>query len=171
MSTLASQITGFSIVYSTAGSGAHQRIHKSSVSMAFVWGIYRWPVNSLHKRPVTRKMFSFDDVIMIHWMAIKKCVIVDHGHIYRRDGNNCYVSVVWKEHPSCLVNVYAADAVRRSLDDNWPFKMYIFRTKQAHCYARRYPLWPYTPRKTEKRVWSGSDINMPVLHWFWNIMD
>ena len=27
-------------------------------------GNYRWPVNSSHKRPVTRKMFPFDDVIM-----------------------------------------------------------------------------------------------------------
>ena len=28
-------------------------------------GIYRWPVNSPYKLPVTRKMFSFDDIIMI----------------------------------------------------------------------------------------------------------
>ena len=27
-------------------------------------GIHRWPVNSPHKRPVTWKMFPFDDVIM-----------------------------------------------------------------------------------------------------------
>ena len=27
-------------------------------------GIHRWPVNSPHKGPVTRKMFPFDDVIM-----------------------------------------------------------------------------------------------------------
>ena len=27
-------------------------------------GIHRWPVNSPHKGPVTRKMFLFDDVIM-----------------------------------------------------------------------------------------------------------
>ena len=27
-------------------------------------GIHRWPVNSPHKWPVTRKMFPFDDVIM-----------------------------------------------------------------------------------------------------------
>ena len=27
-------------------------------------GIHRWPVNSPHKRPVTRKIFPFDDVIM-----------------------------------------------------------------------------------------------------------
>ena len=32
--------------------------------MAFVRGIHRWPVNSPHKWPVTRKMISFDDVIM-----------------------------------------------------------------------------------------------------------
>ena len=39
--------------------------HQSSASLAFVWGIHCWPVNSTHKGPVTRKMFSFDDVIMI----------------------------------------------------------------------------------------------------------
>ena len=38
---------------------------QSSASMDFVRGIHRWPVNSPHKRPVTRKMFPFDDVIMI----------------------------------------------------------------------------------------------------------
>ena len=32
--------------------------------IGFVWGIYRWPVNSLHKGPVTRKMFPCDDVAM-----------------------------------------------------------------------------------------------------------
>ena len=30
----------------------------------FVRGIHRWPVNSPHKWPVSRKMFPFDDVIM-----------------------------------------------------------------------------------------------------------
>ena len=30
-----------------------------------MWGIHRGPVNSPHKRPLTRKMFPFDDVIMI----------------------------------------------------------------------------------------------------------
>ena len=37
---------------------------QSSESLAFVPGIHRWPVNSPYKGPVTRKMFSFDDVIM-----------------------------------------------------------------------------------------------------------
>ena len=31
-----------------------------------MWGIHRRPVNSPHKWPVTRKMFPFDDVIMVN---------------------------------------------------------------------------------------------------------
>ena len=64
MSTTASQIASLTMVYSSVYSGADQRKHQSSASQAFVWGIHRWPVNSPHKWPVTRKMFPFDDVIM-----------------------------------------------------------------------------------------------------------
>ena len=65
MSTIASQITSLTIVYSTVYSDADQRKHQSSASLAFVWGIHRGPVNSPHKWPVTRKMFPFEDVIMV----------------------------------------------------------------------------------------------------------
>ena len=65
MSVMASQITSLAIVYSTVYSGADQRKHQSSASLAFVRGIHRWPVNSPHKGPVTRKMFLFDNAIMI----------------------------------------------------------------------------------------------------------
>ena len=65
MSTMASQITSLTIVYSTIYSGTNQRKHQSSTSLAFVRGIHRSPVNSPHKGLVTRKMFSFDDAIMI----------------------------------------------------------------------------------------------------------
>ena len=64
MGAMASQITSLAIVYPTVYSGADQRKHQSSASVAFVWGIHRGPVNSPHKWPVTRKMFPFDDVIM-----------------------------------------------------------------------------------------------------------
>ena len=64
MGTMASQITSLIIVYSTVYSGADQRKHQSSASLASVRGIHRGPVNSPHKWPVTRKMFPFDDVIM-----------------------------------------------------------------------------------------------------------
>ena len=49
MSLMASQITSLTIVYSTVYSGADQRKHQSSASLAFVRGI--------HRGPVTRKMF------------------------------------------------------------------------------------------------------------------
>ena len=64
MSGMASQITSFTIVYSTVYPGADQRKHESPASLAFVRGIHRGPVNSPHKWPVTRKLFPFDDVIM-----------------------------------------------------------------------------------------------------------
>ena len=67
MGAMVSQITSLTIVHSTVHSGADQRIHQSTASLAFVRGIHRWPVNSLHKWPVTRRMFPFDDVIILEW--------------------------------------------------------------------------------------------------------
>ena len=64
MGAMAFQITSLTIVYLTVYSGADQRKYQNSASLAFVRGIHRWPVNSPHKWPVTRKMFPFDDVIM-----------------------------------------------------------------------------------------------------------
>ena len=64
MGSMASQITSLTIVYSAVYSGADQRKHHSSASLAFVRGIHRGPVTSPHKWPVTRKMFPFDDVII-----------------------------------------------------------------------------------------------------------
>ena len=64
MSAMASQITSLTIVYSNVYSGTDQKKYQSSSSLAFVRGIHRWPVNSPHKGPVTRKMFPFDNVIM-----------------------------------------------------------------------------------------------------------
>ena len=71
---MVSEITSLTSVYSTFYSGAGQRQHQSSVSLAFERGIHRWPVkstvNSMHKGPVMRKMFPFDDII--------KCNLVTH---------------------------------------------------------------------------------------------
>ena len=67
--TVASQITSLTIVYSTICSHADQRKHQSAVSLAFVRGIHRWPVNSSHKGPGTRKIFPWDDVLMFKLLA------------------------------------------------------------------------------------------------------
>ena len=57
--------------------------HQSSVSLPFVQGIHRWPVNSPHKRSVTRKMFPFDDVIMncMSFSVPMKWALADMGKL------------------------------------------------------------------------------------------
>ena len=64
MTAMASQITSLTIVYSNFFHGQIKESIKAPASLAFVRGIHRWPMNSPHKGPVTRKIFQFDDVIM-----------------------------------------------------------------------------------------------------------
>ena len=75
MGDKASQITNLAIVYSIVYSDADQRKHQSSALLDFVRGIHGGPVNSPHKWPVTRKMFPFDDVIMLLDHAVHRSVI------------------------------------------------------------------------------------------------
>ena len=70
MGVRAFQITSLMIVYSTVYSDADQRKHQSSAFLVFVRRIHRWPVNSPHKRPVTRKMVPFNHVIMLILLPI-----------------------------------------------------------------------------------------------------
>ena len=85
---MAPQITCVSIVCSTVGSGADQRIHQSSASLAFVRGIPRGPMNSPHKRPVMRKRFPFDDVVM-QWIS-KQITCTNSLHIFIFTTGNFY---------------------------------------------------------------------------------
>ena len=83
MSAMAPQITSLMIVYSIVYWDADQRKHQSSASLAFVWGIHRWPVNSPHKGPVTRKMFPFGDVIMsyISFITVEDALMSLFAHV------------------------------------------------------------------------------------------
>ena len=81
LGAMASQITSIKIAYSTVYSGADQRKHQSSASLAFVRGIHRSLLNSPHKGPVTRKIFPFDDVIIITW--------TNDGPVYRHIHASC----------------------------------------------------------------------------------
>ena len=89
MGVMASQITSLTIVYSTFDSGADQRKHQSSTSLAFVRGIHRW-VNSPHKGPITWKMFPFDDVIM--------CFL---NHRLSVPYTECHLPYI-----SCIINIF-----------------------------------------------------------------
>ena len=109
MGTVASQITSLMIVYSTVYSDADQRKHQSSASLAFVWEI-RWPVNSPHKWPLTRKMFPFDDVI-------KK---LDDGSAMTRRSRHLISGAYCIAHPSWPKSV---------LFTNWHFRNWYFKIK------------------------------------------
>ena len=100
MGVMASQITSFTIIYSTIHSGTDQRKHQSSASLAFVRIIHRWPVNSLHKGPVTRNMFSFEDVIMFCICALCNRSIDDKSALFLvmdrcRIGDTSYLNQGW----------------------------------------------------------------------------
>ena len=66
MSTKASKITSQSTRLCTQPFiRAQIKKYQSSASLAFARGIHRWLMNSPHKWSVMRKMFPFDDVIML----------------------------------------------------------------------------------------------------------
>ena len=87
MGAMATEITNLTIVYSTVYSGTDERKHQRTASLAFVLLINRWPVNSLHKSQVTRKMFPLDNVIISHIM---------------HQNTRFQISI----HPLCLVSIY-----------------------------------------------------------------
>ena len=96
MTMLASQITSLAVVYSIVYSGVDQRKHQSSASLAFVREIHRGPVNFPQKWPVTRKIFPFDDVIMLAIGLRHDCLgankttlkLVDKIYRYRTTGKH-----------------------------------------------------------------------------------
>ena len=67
MGAIAHQITSPTIIFSAVylDTSKTQIKNQSSASLASVRGIHRRPVNSPHKWPVTRKMFPFDDFIIL----------------------------------------------------------------------------------------------------------
>ena len=97
MGAMASQITSVSIVYSTVCSGADQRKHQSSASLAFVRAIHRCPANSPHNGPVTRQISPFDDVIMVRstldLRLTSLVVIILHRIIWRAHLTSLHVPV------------------------------------------------------------------------------
>ena len=88
MTAKGSQITSLMTVYSTVYSDADKRKHQSSVSLAFGRGIHRWPVNSPHKGPVTRKCFH---LMTSSWYTVIVCVYrASHELCIRSE--LCYIS-------------------------------------------------------------------------------
>ena len=68
MSTMASQIAGVSIVNPTVCSGADQRKHRSSTSLASVRGIHRWPASNAEKASIRcRHHVTSKNIFKLTW--------------------------------------------------------------------------------------------------------
>ena len=76
MSTMGSQITSLTIAYSSVYSGADQRRHQNSASLAFVRGIHRHLMTSSCKItaacPVSNKLWKTSVCKNIHWVLFYK---------------------------------------------------------------------------------------------------
>ena len=128
MTTMASQITSLVVVYSIVYSGADQRKHQSSASLAFVRGIHRWPVNSPHEGPVTQKMFPFDDVAL--WLFHQ----VNHNGITLRR----YVVV-----PSSLRYVVVSSSSSSSSPSSSLYRHHYYDYHCCFCCRYQYYMYHY----------------------------
>ena len=81
MGSMESQITSLTTVYSTVYSGADERKHQSSASLAFVRGIHRWP-----QGPVTRKKV---------FIWLRHHVSVNFGGIYFVATDSTQILSLW----------------------------------------------------------------------------
>ena len=122
MSAMASQNTSVTIVYSTVYSGAHQRKHQSSASLAFVMGI--------HWGSVTRKMFPFYDVIT--WMTLAQELKYDKPAFVRvkawyRQATSHYLSECWPTSMSPSVVTWP-----QSLTEETKWPLFCIRHFQKH---------------------------------------
>ena len=123
MGAMASKITSLTIVYSTVYSGADQRKHQSSASLAIVWGIHRWPVNSPQKGPVTWKMFPFDDVIIIFAdvadiTAVRDISSFPSGHIWCHFADDIFRCVFVNVKFCVLIQISLKCILKGPIDNN-----------------------------------------------------
>ena len=175
MRAMASQITSLTVVYSTVYSGANQRKHQSSASLAFPWGIHRWPANFPHKGPVTRKMFPFDDVIMlrcIKYIVLLNCVIaplacrtfaryfIDHGNGWKINTTEL-----------CSISVFAGFAWYRP-GHRFNIKMSPYQYRKFHCGDKTVVRSSYLHNgisytgKMTSLYWIGAQMPHEICPWF-----
>ena len=83
MSTIASQITGVSIVYSTVCSGENQRKHQSRASLVFVRGIHRWQVTFPAQRGSNALLQTLSIWISQAWFSSKVRPIYFAEYVHR----------------------------------------------------------------------------------------
>ena len=157
---MASQNTSFTIVYSTVYSSTDQRKHQSFASLAFVRGIHRWPVNSHHKGPVTRKMFPFDNVIMYHLFPIcpfdsdkrqQRTLLISHSNLFcSADGGRHTVACVGKTWAILLSSLQFCmiSCVGLLLYSH-------YHAVHEYAFSRSKQFWPTFKKKLNETIWAA----------------
>ena len=84
MGPMASPITSLALVYSSVYSGADQREHQNSASLAFVQEIHRWPVNSRTEVQQRGKCFHLMTSSWAHFAKLGVVVLEIPYPSYRR---------------------------------------------------------------------------------------
>ena len=165
-----SQITSLTIVYLTVYSGAYQSKHQSSASLAFVWGIHRGPVNSPHKWPVTRKMFPFDDVIMLWYHDVLKPRDWQWKLLYSFDiwnypvalkSDKCLFNPCWRHQMESFSALLALCAGIHRWPSNSPHKDHW---RRAWCFLWSAP-WNKRFSKQSRRGWFRTTSRSLWRHW------
>ena len=107
MSTMASQITSLTIVYSTVYSGGDQRQNQSCASLAFAPGIHRCPSLSNFKAISWFKLPIFENFVTSRELTIRRpvlywkdsciifCCLQHHSRCAAKDLSDIYQDTVW----------------------------------------------------------------------------
>ena len=148
MGAIASQTTSLTIVYSTVDSDADQREYQSSASLAFVRGIHQGPVNSPHKCPLTRKMFPFDDVIMMPYHPKNACGFnkIANNNIKSRFRKKSHKMWYWCLYKLLIRNVSARSTEKGRLSpafggDLWLFPLWSAIFLQLKWWSPHVPIY------------------------------
>ena len=145
-------VTSLTVVYSTVYSDADQRKYQSSTSLAFVRRIHRGP----HKWSVTRKMFPFDDVIMMqytHVVVFTEVVLHNKHNLVRQNAKKRKQYLYSCDMFPCLVQRKANN-------------IYIVTTCFP-CLVQHY-LWKYHKCSHSWRILSSCAYQNKTLSMKWN---
>ena len=170
MSTMASQVTGVSIVCSTVCSGADQRKPQSSASLAFVREIHRCPVDSSQKGPVTRKMLPFDImllqpnpkpasacIIKAGWSICAYTWALSNGHRQTETWLGCYIPRI---HSPCFTVKCSYPLRKDTMSIVGPMQWTVLAGKESVGYLS---LWEFNHFPTTNTIWYSKYIDPLIV--------
>ena len=125
------RLTSLTIVYSTVLIQAQKKKTIKAPRHWPLWGefagdrwiprgIHRWPMNSPHKGPATRKMFPFDHVIMIHAKMSHNQRYLGTKHTVGQSSlNNQGENYIWGRSINLTISLFTTGSYHQSYATSW----------------------------------------------------